>query len=256
MGDPRRRATAGPRRGRRARTPARAFAALRAAAQRGDARPPPRARGEVDRALDGFTAAPVHRRGAGAPRPAAAALRRARARSSTAAASRTTASPGTSRSRRRSRSRTAAERRLRRPRATSSPSATRRRPTRSSRRSTGCSRLVGAARQRKAGVARHDDVEAARRAHRATSSTASCRRRGQEADDDSDFDLIALTLDRMEAAVGAGQYRQAEQARLEAYAFFEFGPELRLRVDRPRARDRGRGPDLVRRQGQGRASPS
>ena len=32
----------------------------------------------------------------------------------------------------------------------------------------------------------------------------------------------------MEAAVGAGQYRQAEQARLEAYAFFEFGPERRL----------------------------
>ena len=33
----------------------------------------------------------------------------------------------------------------------------------------------------------------------------------------------------MEAAAGAGQYRQAEQARLEAYAFFEFGPERRLR---------------------------
>ena len=33
----------------------------------------------------------------------------------------------------------------------------------------------------------------------------------------------------MEAAVGAGQYRQAEQARLEAYAFFEFGPERRLK---------------------------
>ena len=33
----------------------------------------------------------------------------------------------------------------------------------------------------------------------------------------------------MEAAVGAGQRRQAEQARLEAYAFFEFGPERRLR---------------------------
>jgi high-affinity iron transporter len=47
--------------------------------------------------------------------------------------------------------------------------------------------------------------------------------------DDSDYDLIALTLDRMEAAVGAGQRRQAEQARLEAYAFFEFGPERRLK---------------------------
>ena len=46
--------------------------------------------------------------------------------------------------------------------------------------------------------------------------------------DESDYDLIALTLDRMEAAVGAGEYQQAEQARLEAYAFFEFGPERRL----------------------------
>ena len=50
-----------------------------------------------------------------------------------------------------------------------------------------------------------------------------------EETDESDYDLIALTLDRMEAAAGAGQYRQAEQARLEAYAFFEFGPERRLR---------------------------
>jgi high-affinity iron transporter len=50
----------------------------------------------------------------------------------------------------------------------------------------------------------------------------------QEPDDESDYDLIALTLDRMEAAVGAQQYQQAEQARLEAYAFFEFGPERRL----------------------------
>lgn len=49
-----------------------------------------------------------------------------------------------------------------------------------------------------------------------------------ESTDESDFDLIALTLDRMEAAVSAGQFQQAEQARLEAYAFFEFGPELRL----------------------------
>ena len=49
----------------------------------------------------------------------------------------------------------------------------------------------------------------------------------------SDFDLIALTLDRMEAAVGAGEYTQAEQARLEAYGFFEFGPELSLRSIAP-----------------------
>ncbi len=51
----------------------------------------------------------------------------------------------------------------------------------------------------------------------------------KESSDESDFDLIDLTLDRLESAVAAGQYRQAEQARLEMYAFFEFGPELRLR---------------------------
>ncbi|MET0686288.1 MAG: FTR1 family protein [Solirubrobacteraceae bacterium] len=56
--------------------------------------------------------------------------------------------------------------------------------------------------------------------------------------DESDYDLIALTLDRMEAAIGAGEYQQAEQARLEAYAFFEFGPERRLQsFDPGRATD-------------------
>lgn len=55
----------------------------------------------------------------------------------------------------------------------------------------------------------------------------------KEQTDESDYDLIALTLDRMEAAVGAGQYQQAEQARLEAYAFFEFGPERRLKAFDP-----------------------
>ena len=51
--------------------------------------------------------------------------------------------------------------------------------------------------------------------------------------DESDYDLIALTLDRMQAAAGAGQFRQAEQARLEAYSFFEFGPERRLKAFDP-----------------------
>ena len=37
----------------------------------------------------------------------------------------------------------------------------------------------------------------------------------------------------MEAAAGAGQYKQAEQARLEAYSFFEFGPERRLKAFDP-----------------------
>ena len=70
--------------------------------------------------------------------------------------------------------------------------------------------------------------------------------------DDSDYDLIALTLDRMEAAVGAGQRRQAEQARLEAYAFFEFGPERRLKSIDPGLATDIEGPDLVRRQGRAR----
>jgi high-affinity iron transporter len=51
--------------------------------------------------------------------------------------------------------------------------------------------------------------------------------------DESDYDLVELTLDRMETAVAAGQYRQAEQARLEASAFFEFGPERRLQAFDP-----------------------
>jgi high-affinity iron transporter len=51
----------------------------------------------------------------------------------------------------------------------------------------------------------------------------------KESSSQSDFDLIDFTLDRMEAAAAAGEWKPAEQARLEAYAFFEFGPELSLR---------------------------
>lgn len=54
--------------------------------------------------------------------------------------------------------------------------------------------------------------------------------RWEQPTSESDYDLIALTLDRMEAAVAAARYDQAEQARLEAYAFFEFGPERRLKA--------------------------
>ncbi|MGH3023762.1 MAG: FTR1 family protein [Gaiellaceae bacterium] len=45
----------------------------------------------------------------------------------------------------------------------------------------------------------------------------------------ADFDVIRTSLDRVVNAVRAGEYGKAEQARLEAYAFFEFGPEQRLR---------------------------
>jgi high-affinity iron transporter len=45
----------------------------------------------------------------------------------------------------------------------------------------------------------------------------------------ADFDVIRASLDRVVNAIKAGEYATAEQARLEAYAFFEFGPEQRLR---------------------------
>ena len=41
--------------------------------------------------------------------------------------------------------------------------------------------------------------------------------------------MIAATLDQLEAAAAAGECGRAEQARLEAYGVFEFGPEQRLR---------------------------
>ena len=97
-------------------------------------------------------------------------------------------------------------------------------------------RRPGAARRDRQGGPRRSP----RRCPRPTTSTALTKhaeaglkatmpKAWQESTDESDYDLIALTLDRMEAAVGADQYRQAEQARLEAYAFFEFGPERRLK---------------------------
>ena len=55
----------------------------------------------------------------------------------------------------------------------------------------------------------------------------------KESTDEADFDLIEISLDQMEAAVSASEYQQAEQARLTAYAFFEFGPEIKLRAFDP-----------------------
>jgi high-affinity iron transporter len=55
----------------------------------------------------------------------------------------------------------------------------------------------------------------------------------KESDAESDLDLVGISLDQMEAAVSAGERDQAEQARLAAYAFFEFGPELQLRALQP-----------------------
>ncbi len=92
--------------------------------------------------------------------------------------------------------------------------------------------LVGVATER------HDDVPEAEAVEAETTRVedalaAAMPAPWKEGTDESDYDLIALTLDRMEAAAGAGQYQQAEQARLEAYAFFEFGPERRLKAFDP-----------------------
>ena len=55
----------------------------------------------------------------------------------------------------------------------------------------------------------------------------------EEQSDEGDFDLIQISLDRLEQQVAAGRYRQAEQTRVELYAIFEFGPERRLRAFDP-----------------------
>ncbi|MGH2981227.1 MAG: FTR1 family iron permease [Solirubrobacterales bacterium] len=55
----------------------------------------------------------------------------------------------------------------------------------------------------------------------------------KESSDEADYDLVDISLDQLEAAVSAGEPQQAEQARLSAYAFFEFGPELKLRAFDP-----------------------
>jgi high-affinity iron transporter len=91
---------------------------------------------------------------------------------------------------------------------------------------------VGVAAERHDGVPTPEEVEAETKRIEGALNAA-MPGPWKEGTDESDYDLIALTLDRMEAAAGAGQYRQAEQARVEAYAFFEFGPERRLKAFDP-----------------------
>ena len=85
---------------------------------------------------------------------------------------------------------------------------------------------------------------------------ASFPKEWQESTSESDFDLVDLSLDRMEAAAGAGEWKQAEQARLEAYAFFEFGPELSLRSLAPDIVNRVEGLVWFGGDGKRRAWPS
>lgn len=56
----------------------------------------------------------------------------------------------------------------------------------------------------------------------------------KESNDEADYDLVDISVDQMMAAISAGQKGLAEQARLSAYAFFEFGPELKLNAFDPR----------------------
>ena len=93
-------------------------------------------------------------------------------------------------------------------------------------------RLVAVATERREGVPETGEVEAQTKSVE-DALTAAMPEAWQKSTDESDYDLIALTLDRMQAAAGAGQFRQAEQARLEAYSFFEFGPERRLKAFDP-----------------------
>ena len=51
----------------------------------------------------------------------------------------------------------------------------------------------------------------------------------KESSEDADYDLVDISLDQMLNAINAADYEIAEQNRLSAYAFFEFGPEVKLR---------------------------
>lgn len=62
---------------------------------------------------------------------------------------------------------------------------------------------------------------------------AAAPREWTEPGEEADYELVDISLDQLEAAAGAGQYGAAEQARLAAYGFFEFGPELKLRAFDP-----------------------
>jgi high-affinity iron transporter len=54
----------------------------------------------------------------------------------------------------------------------------------------------------------------------------------------ADFDVIRTLLDQMERAAAGRQFKQAESARLEAYAIFDAGPEKRLLGFSPRLAQR------------------
>jgi high-affinity iron transporter len=87
-------------------------------------------------------------------------------------------------------------------------------------------RTIGAA-------ARHETVAEPGDVKDASSNTAATLKglfpnEWERAGGAADFDVVSSLLDQMEKAVAAKQYKQAESARLEAYAIFEAGPEKHL----------------------------
>ena len=67
-------------------------------------------------------------------------------------------------------------------------------------------------------------------------------------DAQSDFDLIAISLDRMEAAVGAGQYAAGGAVAPRGLRVLRVRARAEPALDRARRGQPGRGPDLVRRR--------
>ena len=201
------------------------FEELVAAAQAQDPAALESALGHIDDALEGFRAAPLSRGGAAAPRRPTPALPRPRP---------DRVWPGRGRRKGHARLRDPGGRHLPGWRGAGAwrPRAPARRADAQDTKRLGeildglSADLAAAARQD--AVADPDDIQAA--TDEALGIIDSLYPdQWKEAGATADFDVISATLDRLEAAIAAGQFAQAEQARLEAYAFFEFGPEQRLR---------------------------
>lgn len=86
--------------------------------------------------------------------------------------------------------------------------------------------------QQNVSVAPQEDLDAARD-RAAESFERIAPKKWTEPSEEADYELVDISLDQLEAAAGAGRYQEAEQARLAAYGFFEFGPELKLRAFDP-----------------------
>ena len=210
-----RRATDGARRARRRRAQ-RAGRPPGAAARRA-----PRSRGS------GRRRSPRTRRSGG---PASSTGSSASSRSSTGAGSATGASRRISRSRRRSRSATAPPRRSPTSSRACSPATPRRRAASRRRSRASAASLVTASR---GGTPVDPSTLDATVASAVDDLGALYPAEWKDAAETADFDVIAATLDRMQAAAASGDWGAAESARIEAYGIFELGPGAA--ASRPRA---------------------